>query len=131
MRHPTYKEQYDKITRAYFRNEIEPYLNCACFIGNLLNNTDKWNAMRDCITGNKMTPVVDAKTLDPVFGFYTIEEICEMENNFLDAIENYSYTGWENSVFYAMSSTLDMLRKIHESKGEITEVQSFTKRQLV
>lgn len=38
----TYKEQFDKLTRAYINDEVQPFENCACFVGNLLNKNAMW-----------------------------------------------------------------------------------------
>lgn len=125
MNTPTYKEQFDKITRAYIRDEIRPWENCACFIGNMLNNTSAWAFYRTC-NGSTLVPC-RATDFDPLYYFYTMQEICDLENNFLNAL---NLRGDEESLFAAMDSTLDMLRKIHESKGEIIETFEFKKREL-
>lgn len=38
----TYRQAFDRITGAYLNNQLEPYVNCACFIGNLLGGTNVW-----------------------------------------------------------------------------------------
>lgn len=143
MKQPTYKEQFDKITTAYFKDEVEPEQSCACFIGNLLNGNEGWEDVRDferewtkdyVVTGylnpngywyKRGLAVIAIES----GGLYNADQIVEMEKNFLTIWYNGGKT--EDSLFLAMSSTLDMLREIHESKGEITEVQPFAKRQLV
>jgi len=42
MKTPTFREQYNKIVGAYLRDELKPLNSCACFVGNLLNNTAGW-----------------------------------------------------------------------------------------
>lgn len=137
----TYREAYDRIVTAYLQNKLRPWDDCACFIGNLLGNTSKW---------------VHACTFDSIYNYkhpgssveggkrpcalsfigeygYTSEQITELENNFISIV---GYRGSneninEDKLFFAMSSTLDMLKKIHEENGEIVDAPVFTKRQLV
>lgn len=40
--HPSFLEQYDKVTRAYFDGTLNPFNSCACFIGNILNDKGEW-----------------------------------------------------------------------------------------
>jgi len=137
MNTPTYKEQFDKITRAYINGEIEPLDNCACFIGNLLNGNGTWSCARyhhSAFTWrysilpesrNYSQQSIDMESN----GFYSIEEICNMEENFLKIYDE-GFSRTETSLFYAMESTLEMLKAIHESKGEIVDPIPFAKRQL-
>src|SRR6478752_3595352 len=84
---PTFTEQYDKIVGAYLKNELNEMDPCACFIGNLLNNTTGWSKLRDVDFSNHglaqpFQPISEGLR-DPEYQFYTMEEICLMENNFL------------------------------------------------
>ena len=143
----TYREAYDRIVNAYMKDELKPFSNCACFIGNLLGS-GQWSACR-APAGRSMTRSrLDALVLINSFG-YCYENICSMEDNFLNEIfsitrgecfknprrtrikysERYG-EAFENGVFAAMSSTLDMLKKIHEENGEIVDAPVFKKREL-
>lgn len=139
MRQPTFKEQFDKITTAYIKDELEPYQDCACFVGNLLNNTTTWAfCRRQVMTSGKTyeqckwNESLLADTIQKeAGGFYTPEEILRLEGNFMQFLYNATLgTSTEDIIFSAMDSTLDMLRKIHESKGEVIEDYKFEKRQL-
>jgi len=124
----TYKEQFDKLTRAYISGEVIPKECKACFVGNLLNKTREWAVKRFL---DKTKPLYtwsayNAFDLDPEYNFYTMMEICLMENNFMR-----KYIGDEDALFIAFESTLELLKQIHISKGEvIDEVPVFKKRQL-
>ena len=109
--------------------------SCACFIGNLLNGSILWNNLTDgCKWKNNK---------DEIYNFYTGKEIHNLEHNFLfkelflkkerliDPHERpYINNVTEEGLYLAMESTLLMLRKIHEDKGEIVKDYNFTKRKL-
>jgi hypothetical protein len=150
MNTPTFKEQFDKITMAYFDDTLEPYTNCACFIGNLLGG-EKWAWCRGdwgVVDKSINSDYVDEGIkfiLRSSNGLYTPLQIFQMEKNFLTIIskntsgsddlddsidENLEHEDYEHALFLAMDSTLDMLRKIHEAKGEVIESFEFKKREL-
>src|SRR5688572_14773360 len=92
MNTPTYKEQFDKITTAYINNELQPWQECACFIGNLLNGDSQWAAYRiyepqGC--SFTVPPAIPVFTLflESRNVFYTPQEILDLENNFLGIME--------------------------------------------
>lgn len=128
---PSYNEMFNKITEAYISGKLEPCNSCACFIGNMLNGKYGWADKR--ILSN---PIIALKPdeYETVFGFYTMSEIVSMEENFLHTInlsDGQKSNKYEDTLFMAMETTLDMLKSIHESKGEIIdEAPVFTKRQL-
>jgi hypothetical protein len=147
MNTPTYKEQFDKITRAYVDNEMDPLMECACFIGNLLN-TDEWAICRTFkaieFPYRKGTTFVESDITCPIpanehwikekvlhlsQGLYSADDIIRLENNFLTVWLNGNET--EDALFHAMESTLEMLKQIHIRKGEHVEEIPFTKRQPV
>ena len=141
---PKYAEQYQKITSAYMKNQLNPWNECACFIGNLLNNKGEWSRGRDVHTGTicddplAKNSILQSENCVRVEsnGFYTYQEVLDMENNFLRVIGSGRIAHMdkkdidENLLFKAMESTLDMLRKLHESKGEIVDNYLFTRRVL-
>lgn len=156
-RKPTFREQYDKIVGAYLRDELDPWSACGCFVGNLLNNAVHWTG---CKIGITIAPAaylpLGVKTmqargcqivLEESGGLYTPIEIIELEDNFLysqgrlvskrglhimlPTKGNNSSNIQEHKLFKAMESTLLMLKRIHESKGEVVEDYSFSKRELV
>lgn len=128
---PSSQSQYNKIVNAYMKDELDPMISCACFIGNLLNGSSEWNAPGKCKSLKS--------TLDEVYGFYKGKEIYEMESNFLSICSEhlkpnevipYKDNVTEEGLYKAMESTLLMLKAIHEAKGEIVENYSFKKREL-
>ncbi len=140
----TYRQAYDRIVDAYFKNELNPFKDCACFIGNLLGDSI-WGHCRNYIASESQ--LKEGNELISSFG-YTLIQIGEMEDNFLNVIIHSTtrhgkqtrprsfntfyidkYGGnYEDALFDAMSSTLDMLKKIHEDNGEIIDAPVFKKR---
>lgn len=140
-KHPSYKTQFDKLTRAYIANDVKPYDACACFIGNLLNNSNNWcfrdGSWDERFSVNESFRSIIEQTLRlQAGGLYTPEEIFSMEALFLKTFSNrkhedFNYQESEQSLFDAFCVTLDLLKQIHESKGEvITETLAFNKREL-
>lgn len=140
---PTFKQQYDKIVGAYLRNELMPFYDCACFVGNLLNNNGDWFDARKTTDGTTFgSPIVciipdqyainNRGALETIqkegHGLYSIADICSIEQNFL---RTYNKNKGEDGLFSAMESTLLILRQIHESKGEVVEDYIFEKRTLI
>lgn len=155
----TYKEAFDLITQAYINNKLNPYDGCQCFIGNLLGNDSSWENARWGYGGGTMRESYSsatnyACTFIRQNSIYTPVQILSMEENFLRIIaydcsgdnsylscyyrdsedsglvRRVEHPGYEDSLFRAMESTLDMLREIHISLGETIEETPFVKRQL-
>lgn len=133
MNTPTYEQQWQKITEAYTNNKLEPYVSCACFIGNLLNNTDDWSMGRICTDYQSPFLVIRQASRDSEYcdvdgaiksimeqseGMYTLSQIIEMEQTFLRAIAGDEHN--EDKIFQGMVLSLEALRKIHEAKGDPT-----------
>ena len=145
MKTPTFKEQFDKIVNAYLKNELEPVNPCGCFIGNLLNNKSSWIQVRDIrfnIEKDLNRPYVKGG-VECIFsesnGLYTPEEIIGMEAIFMKTIygeecmksqEDFQEGEFEEAIYEAMEKAPLKLKEIHESKGEIVEDYTFTKRKL-
>jgi hypothetical protein len=140
---PTFEIQYQKIVSAYYKNELKPLSSCACFIGNLLNNNSEWANARCYVNMIEdfewyMHDFGINTIKEESKGLYSIEEIIGMESSFIQLCFPGESPGKRNAdllkeenLFNAMVSTLEMLRKIHESKGEIVKDYNFTKRELV
>ncbi len=131
---PTYKEQYDKIIQAYFRDEIKPYRMSFCFCGTLTG-------------GNSWTRYID-NSWSPYKG----KEFSAMENALLSTIKKLTIGGdpleiflgaygqrevanhpnYETALFEGMCAALEVLKEIHISRGEKIdeEIPQFTKRNL-
>ena len=140
----TYSVARDRILQAYYKDELNPYNHCACFIGNVLDGGD-WAWCRNGY-GN-VDPFELASIqwiLDKGDGVYTPQDIMDMEKNFLTIINqncqkrtdsigfptNKKHPNYENALFLAMDSTLDMLKACHELAGEIIDPPVFVKRKM-
>lgn len=136
MNKPTFKEQSEKIIQAYLKCEIYPLNPCACFVGNLLNNKKEWiegRSASNCgmVNSNKIQQFVAIACINQESNnLYTLQEILELEKNFMVGC---SIGGsYENAIFNAMISTLEMLKQIHISKGEVIEDEiTLQKREVV
>ena len=132
MNTPTYKESYDKIIEAYFKDEIEPYDSNFCFCGTLSPDRE-WRSQWDI---EKRYP-------------YSTKQYSEMEWALLWTINEemqpispaFSYTDieakkanpkYEDALFKGMCASLEVLKQIHIERGENVEGEfEFKKRQLV
>lgn len=140
MKTPKFINQYNKIVRAYFKNELKPLASRCCFVGNLLNNNDKWGVGRTFDYTLEFVPSVPVKNIPPQAltcleqesnGFYSMEDICKLETIFLNTLDDRTRGKYENRLFEAMEAALSTLKELHEAKGEIVEEYNFTKRELV
>jgi uncharacterized protein YbcC (UPF0753/DUF2309 family) len=62
------------------------------------------------------------RVADTVFSFYTNKEIIEMEDMFMDQIPSHNtMPNYENELFIAFEKTLERLKQIHISKGEVID----------
>ena len=152
-----YLEQREKVIQAYYNNELNPYNECACFIGNLLNNSDEWSACRKptgvwewvkgvLIENNESPNYQYSKSFieEESNNFYKVKDIIDLESNFLQTIYKHikcdsmndtkKHPNYEEALFLAMDSTLDLLLEIHKRNGDESvldlEKPVFNKRQL-
>jgi hypothetical protein len=107
MERLTYKQAYDKIIDAYFKDEIEPYDAKFCFCGTLCDNSVGW-------MGNSLTGIHNN------FGSYSGVDYGKMESALFSKIDR---TGrhmpdYEDALFSGMVAALDVLKEIHRSRGE-------------
>lgn len=145
MKTPTFREQYDKLVKAYMNNEVEAVDCERCFVGNLLGG-DGWTRIRDLkFTGRgtrwEIMPHYDGfeEARNWIFnasnGLYSPQEIVDLENAFMDSLSDVE--GKENAMpeeermYLKFEKALLKLRQIHESKGEVIEDYVFQKRELV
>lgn len=147
----TFREQFDKLVKAYMNDEVDPFHLCRCFVGNLLNGRMDWGYIRqrgkylEC----ESNPQWKKRIIEHVAegckcveeeskGTYSAKEIEELENNFMGFF-NWSHAYYrsltdekkESVLFEAFSDTLQMLKELHESKGEVVEDYVFNKREMV
>lgn len=159
----TFKQQFDKLTEAYIRGEVNPNSPCACFVGNLLNRSTMWSNGRiyTMLINERLEPSLcrplSYDHLNSVIesikhhseGLYTLDEILSLEQRFMisyldgggsekddpiydadiDSESVFIKPINEDALFVAFEKTLELLKQIHESKGEIVEPFEFTKRQ--
>lgn len=128
----TYRQAYDKIIEAYFKNEIQPLLPDFCFCGTLnCNNEDYWcsfDVKRNGIyySGREFQRMEVAllETMSDVIGiYYKAEYVPEWDIS----------PKYEDALFKGMSAALDVLRQIHIDRDENVDegIPAFTKRELV
>lgn len=149
-----FKVQFDKLTKAYIEGKVNPYRECACFVGNLLNGTHEWRGIRryrpygNSILREDMNFILSfsssIKSIDEQSdGMYSPREILKLENLFLHTLEKkitsdlpfpaayiLVHPNYEEALFHAFCVTLDKLKEIHISKGENVEEFTFIKRKL-
>lgn len=149
----TYKQQFDKLTEAYISGKVDPLNSCACFVGNLLNGDYKWGIGRGVFGEVSNADIIKESIEREAEGFYTPQEIVDLEEKFLRSINTardnpsaYSNcskihlkvikgmpldAAEEEALFIGFEKTLDLLKQIHESKGEVVDAPPvFFKRKL-
>lgn len=122
MKKLTYKEAYDKIIEAYFKDEIKPFNPTFCFCGTLCSG-DAWFKDTD------FPRVVEHRNHSGYTGF----QLGLMENALLKKTWRFSHNDaeWEDVLFDGMCDALEVLKQIHKERGEdVDGVQGFTKRKL-
>lgn len=139
---PSYSTQWNKLTTAYVNNKVDPMSECACFVGNLLNNRSEWAGCRTS-EGSFHSPSVKMVLCkgssfyrsgveciqEQSGGLYTPEDIIAMEQLFLRTVNQLG--DYEEDLFKAFCVTLDLLKKIHIKAGEdVDESPVFVKRVL-
>lgn len=132
----TWKEAYDKIIQAYFRDEIEPYNSNFCFCGTLA---------AECYSaeGYKNWNNHDGK-FNKLRQPYTLKAYGKMEQALFGPLNaagskpfNIGYGGklmpgddnYEDALFDGMCAALEVLKDIHRRRGEnVDQVPEFKKR---
>lgn len=133
---PTYRKQFEKVSAAYHDGIFDPYDSSNDFWGCILNHEGEWGALiamqfdgdieqavkQDQIKyfqGYVANPYLFAKAY-VIFmrnsgGMYTVEDVLAIEKNF---VEHYIKGGKdEGSLYYALSTSLEMLRALHQKIG--------------
>lgn len=114
MSKPTFKESYDKIVQAYYKDEIKPWDAQFCFCGTLCNNTDDWMDIGGYYASHG----------------YSGEELKRMEAALLEYIPLKPNNHYEKLLFKGMCAAVEELKKIHIERGENIDEQFLTKRKL-
>lgn len=127
----TYKQAYDKIIEAYFKDEIRPNEYDFCFCGTLAGNrhwTDEGDPNYSGAEYSKMELALFSSFPETKITYITgpcfeDQYAYHPETTILD---------YEDKLFAGMSAALDVLKQIHIDRGEIIdEPIPFTQRQLV
>lgn len=125
MKKPTFREQYDKIVGAYMRDELRPFEACSCFVGNLLGGAD-WAFV---YLSKQERQGVESFIARASGGLYTPMQVLSMERLFMSHFYGLSGVN-EDTLYSAMEATLQTLRDIHESNGEVIEDYQFKRREI-
>ena len=121
----TYKQAYDKIIEAYFKDEIKPNDTKFCFCGTLNNNDSSWYS-EDGFFYKRLELVKMEAAL-----FKAFPETDWEYNRPTFSCEQELITNYEDKLFEGMCAALEVLREIHINRGENIEGQfEFKKREL-
>lgn len=131
----TYREAYDKIIDAYFKDEIKPFDAEFCFCGTLNNNDEewKWNSPIRQLDYSSDEFFKMESALFSRFVNIGLEMTGRFEatNNLIGWLSVLAHPEYEEALFAGMSAALDVLKQIHIERGEIIdEVPVFTKRKI-
>ncbi len=125
---PTYKEQFDKITVDYIAGKIKPYNWGFCFCGTLCDYDEQWNWQKHDFYSAKDLALMEKALLNTIASqtFYP-----EHDNSVTKYSDCTKHPNFENALFNGMVAALEVLKSIHESKGEQVDELVFRKRELV
>src|ERR1700761_4647191 len=89
----SYLEAREKIIQAYYKDELDPYNTCACFVGNLLDGDVTWPYTRTYRLDGDAPMRIHPDTLSDALNLlrktnYTPEDITRLEDNFLKTIND-------------------------------------------
>lgn len=120
MIQPTYKQQFDKITEAYIKGEIRPFDAKFCFCGTLANGY-YWNNDPDYgINDFEQMEEALLRSFEPIGLEYTgLRNAHVAAGGFLDDLSKHPL--FEEYLFKGMCNALEVLKKIHISRGEVID----------
>jgi hypothetical protein len=102
---PSYQTQFNKITEAYIKGEIQPYNESFCFCGTLSNGSCWYEA-----------------DMYPEKHVYSYKQYDMMEDALLrETIENESHPLFEDYLFSGMCAALEVLKQIHIERGQVID----------
>lgn len=154
----TYQEAWQRITTAYVNGQLDPYIECACFVGNLLGGSG-WGWCR--MLNEHHSRVLDVNRMpnrefrlnvlqayeyvaERGDNMYSPADIAYLEDTFLSTITKTADKDvslrimtvhkddirYEDALYEAMVVTLEELRKIHIAKGENVDQIFLSQRKL-
>lgn len=103
---PSYQQQFDKITKAYMNDKLEPRKTDCCFVGNLLDGYRDWVNLRLCYASGllKKASILNYVSdchqhFAEIHDFYqntwanhySIDEIIELEQAFFNYLFPYGF----------------------------------------
>lgn len=131
MHTPTFRESYDKIIDAYFKDEIKPMRPDFCFCGTLHGGrgwcrNEEWEAysaidfilMEDAL----LTPLIP-------YGARKWDTLYRMPGQWGGRLD-IELEGYEDALFIGMCAALKVLESIHKKRGEVIRPSEFKKREL-
>lgn len=147
MQQLTYKQAYDKIIEAYFKDQIQPYEPKFCFCGTLSGGSNwergMYNGRELRLMEASLLKTLRAETLgfigEPVMveeaspelgcGHLAYYEPRQTNGSIEEIIEHPNY---ETALFNGMVAALGTLKEIHRSRGEDVDgdIPVFSKRNL-
>jgi hypothetical protein len=136
MERLTYREAYDKIIEAYFKDEIKPTKARFCFCGTLNNNKGNWCTSIDEPLSELYLPYefaqMETALLTPLIPFGASKDEFRDTPGSWGCFGLYEgHPGYEDALFSGMCAALEVLKQIHRERGEnVDEVPLFTKRNL-
>ena len=132
MKKLTYKEAYDKIIDAYFKDEINPYDREFCFCGTLARSS-AWLFSNDYNIGEfKRMEYALLSTIMNIIYPNDTDIYCQTRHDKTKRDRLFSNPQYEDALFQGMCAGLDVLKQIHKELGEnVVELPALTKRKLL
>lgn len=124
----TYKQAYNKIIDAYFKDEIRPMSPKFCFCGTLAPDFF-WAAQLENSEEYPYSTEEYRRMEQPLV--LSIGAKKSMNGDWIAPFQPINTPEYEENVFKGMCGSLEELKKIHIERGEnVDEVPTFTKRSL-
>lgn len=121
----TYKDAYDKIIQAYFKDEIKPMNKHFCFCGTL--GVEWWTGSGDYrIAEYQRMEFALLSEMGVVGIFRAGPSVCQ----FISTGDPSKHPKYEDTLFNGMCAALEVLKEIHRSRGENVDEVKLTKRVL-
>lgn len=132
MQRLTYRQAYDKIIEAYFKDEIKPLNSSFCFCGTLNKNDNFYWLCYDRKIDGIYYSGNELQRLEVAFLIPIAKNLAGVDLFYGDPKAAYSHPNYENALFAGMSAALEVLKQIHKDRGESVDedIPVFTQRKL-
>lgn len=132
MKKITYKQAYDKIIEAYFKDEIHPLWPTHCICGTLNSNDPSYWSGYESKENGHFYKGIEFQQMEVALLSTMDEILMDVDIYGDDSDKTKQHPEYENALFAGMCAALDTLKEIHRSRGEnVDEVLTpFTKRNL-